>query len=114
MWKALFALAILLLAGLARAGRPDQELLGPTLSRVVARCIKKRDCLGRGWHSVCAKNSEDGAVGAFPNRCFMSCANKDEGVHWEALYNFKTSKHCIQNWQLDPDCSFCWEKRHGH
>ena len=48
----------------------------------------------------------DPALLPFPSPCpscsYMHCANKALGVHWEALYTYKTSRHCIRHWLTDP------------
>lgn len=43
------------------------------------RCIKYKDCLGDGWHPVCAGNKALNVTGAFPNYCYMRCANRVGG-----------------------------------
>ena len=40
------------------------------------RCIKHRDCLSDGWHAVCAGNKALNVTGAFPNMCYLRCANQ--------------------------------------
>lgn len=65
------------------AGRPDREEHRPhpppILPREVLRCIKYKDCLGDGWHPVCAGNKALNVTGAFPNYCYMRCANRVGG-----------------------------------
>ncbi|KAI7838344.1 hypothetical protein COHA_007912 [Chlorella ohadii] len=125
MKTAIFLLGLLLLGSVSankKGGhdRPDHRPHPPIEHDPVKRCIKKDNCLSHGWHSVCAKDVLTGNVGAFPNRCYMHCANKALGVHWEALYTYKTSRHCIRHWLTDPACSTCTvtppepEHRPGH
>ncbi|PRW45084.1 membrane glyco [Chlorella sorokiniana] len=109
--KALSLLALMLLAGAACAWRQEHEDKPhppPILPREVLRCIKNRDCLGEGWRPVCAGNKALNTTGAFPNWCYMHCANKQEGVHWEKLFSYRASRYCIKNWTRDPaTCSVC-------
>lgn len=73
----------------------------------VQQCMERKKCIAQGHRAVCAEDLLTGRTGAFPNACYMNCANAVIGVAWRKLYSYDTSRHCIQNWLVDPACSTC-------
>ncbi|KAI7841235.1 hypothetical protein COHA_005072 [Chlorella ohadii] len=98
--KMLLATLMACMMVMASAGRPPKR-------DPVQTCIAQQDCIARGTRAVCAEDVLTGRTGAFPNACYMSCANKMIGVAWRKLYSYQTSKYCQAHWLSDPACSTC-------
>jgi hypothetical protein len=69
--------------------------------------MAQQNCIAKGHRAICAEDILTGRTGAFPNACYMNCANKLIGVAWRKLYSYQTSTYCIRHWLSDPACSTC-------
>lgn len=103
--KMLLAAVMVCMMVLASAGRPANDRRPP--KDPVQACMAQQNCIAKGTRAVCAEDLLSGRTGAFPNACYMNCANKVIGVAWRKLYSYQTSPYCQAHWLSDPACSTC-------